>query len=116
MPQLSQRGRKRNSAYLLAERVARLLGMALVTFPGLLLVLPVQIVGERVAAQKAKEALAGSDVKIKAYVEQPNHFTSLGRAVCILPDVYMRLACAHMLACLPLSAYAKGLHTTPKLL
>jgi glycerol-3-phosphate O-acyltransferase/dihydroxyacetone phosphate acyltransferase len=46
--------------------VPLLIVTTLIALPGMALSYPIQLVGEHVAAQKAKEALAGSDVKIKA--------------------------------------------------
>lgn len=61
-----QRGRKRNATLLLCKRVPLLIVTTLIALPGMALSYPISFVGERVAAQKAKEALACSDVKIKA--------------------------------------------------
>lgn len=54
---------------MLVQRIAKLIISSVVTLPGMLFALPILFVGEKLAAQKAKEALAGSDVKIKAYVD-----------------------------------------------
>ncbi|KAI8138022.1 hypothetical protein BJV82DRAFT_524338 [Fennellomyces sp. T-0311] len=55
-----------SAAPLLLSRITRLLGLALVGFPALLLNLPILLLVSTISQKKQKEALAGSNVKIAA--------------------------------------------------
>ncbi|KAI9209183.1 uncharacterized protein BJ171DRAFT_485685 [Polychytrium aggregatum] len=62
--QVKNTGLGYKAAVVLASRLIQVVSMALFALPGALLCLPIGIIAQKISAEKAKEAKAGSNVKI----------------------------------------------------
>jgi glycerol-3-phosphate O-acyltransferase/dihydroxyacetone phosphate acyltransferase len=65
MQQATATGRKRDTTFLLLQRILTMMFWTIIAFPGMLLSGPVGYIADVMAKRKRKEALASSDVKLK---------------------------------------------------